>query len=179
MEIMEKRQPVPGEFYQNTDGDLYQIRTLAIHSETEEKMVVYQKMCPPFQICVSSLSDFWKKIESEKYSEMLQDGKKIQKVDDTQLIRALESGQPERYLAGKITEKEIAERGFMEILDAPTFHEKRQLMIGLKQYLDKRLLNNIAVSLDIVLEEGELEEQYESVLHCIETMERYEGGRLR
>lgn len=100
-------------------------------------------------------------------------------VDDAELMRAIELGKAEKYLAGRITEKEIAERGVMQILDAPTFHEKRQLMVGLKPYLDKRLLHNIAAALDIVLEEGELEEQYDSLLHCIDTLEHYEGGRLR
>ena len=52
-------------------------------------------------------------------------------------------------------------------------------MIGLKQYLDKRLLHNIAASMDIVLEEGDLDSQYDSLLHCLDTMEHFEGGRLR
>lgn len=103
----------------------------------------------------------------------------VKAVDDTTLIRALESGQPERYLSGKITDQEIAERGCMKILDAETFREKRQLMVGMKPYFDKRLLHNIAAALDIVLEEGDLESQYDSLLHCIDTMEHFEGGRLR
>lgn len=52
-------------------------------------------------------------------------------------------------------------------------------MIGLKQYIDKRMLNNIAVAFDIVLEEGDIEEQYDSVMRCMEAFARYEGGRLR
>ncbi len=103
----------------------------------------------------------------------------VETVDDTTLVRALQSGQPERYLSGRITDREIAERGCMQILDAETFREKRQLMIGMKQYLDKRLLHNIAAALDIVLEEGDLESQYDSLLHCLDTMEHFEGGRLR
>lgn len=100
-------------------------------------------------------------------------------VDDETLLKALRSGQPERYLKDQITEKEIAERGYMRVLDAETYREKRQLMIGLKQYLDKRLLHNIAASMDIVLEEGDLDSQYDSLLHCLDTMEHFEGGRLR
>lgn len=106
-------------------------------------------------------------------------GESVESVDDAVLVRALESGQPERYLSGRITDREIAERGCMKILDADSFHEKRQLMVGMKQYLDKRLLHNIAAALDIVLEEGDLESQYDSLLHCLDTMEHFEGGRLR
>ncbi len=39
--------------------------------------------------------------------------------------------------------------------------------------------NNIAVALDIVLEDGDEEEQYDSVLHCLQTFEHYETQRLR
>lgn len=100
-------------------------------------------------------------------------------VDDETLLRALRSGQPDRYLKGCMTEQEIAERGYMKVLDAETYYEKRQLMIGMKPYLDKRLLHNIAASLDIVLEEGSLDSQYDSLLRCLDTMEHFEGGRLR
>lgn len=90
------------------------------------------------------------------------------------------SGQPGKYLSSRMAPEEIAQRGLMELLDAGTYREKRQIYTGLRQYLDKRLLSNIAVALDIVLEEGSLEEQYETILRCMETFEKYEvGGRLR
>lgn len=102
-----------------------------------------------------------------------------EKIDDATLVKALTSGCPEKYLSGHLTEREIAERGCMQILDAETYHEKRQLMVGMKPYLDKRLLHNIAAALDIVLEEGDLDSQYDSLLHCLDTMKHFEGGRLR
>ena len=49
----------------------------------------------------------------------------------------------------------------------------------MKKYLNKHLLNNIAVALDIVLEDGDEEEQYDSILHCLQTFEHYETSRLR
>lgn len=100
-------------------------------------------------------------------------------LSDAEMVKALESGQPERYLQGKMSEEDIAQRGLLLLLDAPTFREKRQIFIGLKQYLDERMLNNIAVALDIVLEDGSMEEQYESIMRCLEAFEHYEGGRLR
>ena len=45
--------------------------------------------------------------------------------------------------------------------------------------MTKNLLMNIAVALDIVLEDGTAEEQYDSILHCLDALEHYEGGRLR
>lgn len=104
---------------------------------------------------------------------------KTEEIDDAALVRALTSGCPEKYLPKGLTDREIAERGCMQILDAETYHEKRQLMVGMKPYLDKRLLHNIAAALDIVLEEGDLDSQYDSLLHCLDTMKHFEGGRLR
>lgn len=93
--------------------------------------------------------------------------------------KAVETGQAIRYLGDVMTKEEIGQRGLMEILDAGSFQKKRSLFIGLREYLDKRLLNSIAVALDIVLEDGSEEEQYDSLLHCLDAFEHYEGGRLR
>ena len=82
-------------------------------------------------------------------------------------------------MSGRITEMEIARRGMLQILDAESFQEKRQLLVGLRPYIDKLLLHNIAAALDVVLEEGTLDDQFESLLHCVDAHARYEGGRLR
>lgn len=94
-------------------------------------------------------------------------------------LKAIKSGQPERYLRDFMSNDQVAERGFLELLDAETFSEKRQIFMGLRNYLTPLLISNIAVALDIVLEDGNQEEQFESVLHCLEAFEHYEGGRLR
>lgn len=196
---MEIRKPVAGEFYRHFKGKLYQVKMLARHSETGEEMVVYQGMYAPFACWVRPLSLFCSPVDRQKYPDISQkmrfeqvfvsdrqteteeaaEAADAETVDDATFVRAIALGKAEQYLAGKITEQEIAERGVMQILDASTFHTKRQLMVGLKPYLDKRLLHNIAAALDIVLEEGELEEQFDSLLHCLDTLEHYEGGRLR
>lgn len=100
-------------------------------------------------------------------------------IDDQMFIRALTSGRPADYLTGKMSEEEIASRGLLQILDAQTFREKRQLLIGLRPYLNRIMIENIAVALDIVLEDGSEEDQVDSILRCLQTQEHYEGGRLR
>lgn len=216
---MERKMPVPGSFYRHFRGNIYQIKDIATHSETGEKMVVYQAMYPPFGTWVRPLVMFLEKVDGKKYPDAKQryrfeqidmwvstaedndtirqepeKGKKEKKSDvmteqkedsmpgavsDENLKEILVNGQAEKLLSGRIPDQEIARRGFLSLLDAESFREKRQILAGLKPYLNEIHLSNIAVALDIVLEEGSAEEHYETILHCLETFEKYEGGRLR
>lgn len=87
--------------------------------------------------------------------------------------------QIDKKLADIYSKEEIARKGLMIFLDAVTFREKREIFVGLRQYMDKRFLSNAAVSLDLTLEEGSMEEQYDAVLYYIDKRMQYEGGRLR
>lgn len=115
----------------------------------------------------------------------LKEQKQIQKVEaavtisDQELREILINDQGEKLLTGKMADEEIARRGFLALLDAETYREKRQILVGLREYINELYLNNLAAALDIVLEEGSSQEHYDTLLHCLETYEKYEGGRLR
>ncbi len=100
-------------------------------------------------------------------------------VSEKELKEAVLSMHVADKMAGRLTHNQIAQQGFMAILDASSNREKRQLMMGLKEYMDNRILSNIAVALDITLEDGTEEEHFDTIMHCLETFEKFEGGRLR
>ena len=100
-------------------------------------------------------------------------------VSDRELRKILMNDQGEKLLTGRMADEEIARRGFLALLDADTYREKRQILVGLRKYLNELYLNNLAAAMDIVLEEGSSQEHYDTLLHCLETYEKYEGGRLR
>lgn len=100
-------------------------------------------------------------------------------ISDQELRKILMNDQGEKLLTDRMTDEEIARRGFLALLDADTYREKRQILVGLREYLNELYLNNLAAALDIVLEEGSSQEHYDTLLHCLETYEKYEGGRLR
>lgn len=100
-------------------------------------------------------------------------------ISDEEMTDILLSGQVERKLSGRLSNKQIAAKGFMIFLDADSYHDKRKIFLSLRQYLNDTLLNNIAVTLDLVLDEGSPEQHFDTILNCLETHEHYECNRLR
>lgn len=199
------RKPVAGEFYKHFKGKLYQVKMLAKDAGSGEEVVVYQAMYPPYDHFVRPLSEFVSGVDREKYPDAKQE-KRFEKVAlplNQRAVAALESpaaedveeafeevseeefhkilldGTTEKYLENRMPGAEIARRGFLHFLDAENFHEKRQIFLTLKPYLDDVQLNNIAVTLDFVLEETERDAQYDAILKCLNALEHYEGRRLR
>ena len=59
--------PRPQEIYRHFKGNIYQIITLARHSENGMKMVVYQQLYAPYEVYVRPLEMFMSKIDARKY----------------------------------------------------------------------------------------------------------------
>lgn len=64
-------------------------------------------------------------------------------------------------------------------LDADTYEEKLNFLVGLHARLTDHMVNTMAASLDVELNEGSLEERYEALKNCLLTLERYECARIR
>ena len=59
--------PRPQEIYRHFKGNIYQIITIARHSENGMKMVVYQQLYAPYEVYVRPLEMFMSRIDTRKY----------------------------------------------------------------------------------------------------------------
>lgn len=163
---MSKDRPRPGERYRHFKGNLYQIVTIAKHSETGEELVIYQALYGAYEVYARPLAMFLEEVDKEKYPE----------VEQKDRFERAES-EPEPEAANE--EKEQAAPELMRFLDAETYHDKYKVLQGMENTITDRLVNDFAVILDVVIPEGKPSDRFEQLKQCVATMARYETTRLR
>jgi len=173
----------PGQFYKHFKDKLYQIITVAEHSETGEKMVVYQALYGDFRTYVRPYEMFVSEVDREKYPNVAQKYRfeliKSENFGNTEAkpektVEAVEEARSENELA-----EEKINPDLLAFLELDTLAEKLEMFRDLRKRIDDHLLDSIAASLDIVVDEGPLPQRYQEVLNCLETMEHFECNRFR
>ena len=181
-----KREVRPGQFYKHFKDKLYQIITVAEHSETGEQLVVYQALYGDFRTYVRPYDMFVSEVDREKYPNVTQKYR-------FELINSENFGnteaKPEKTETAKVEEVKAVNEPAPELagvnpdllafLELDTLAEKLEMLRELRKRIDDRLLDSIAASLDIVVDDGPLPRRYQEVLNCLETMEHFECSRFR
>lgn len=190
--------PKPYEIYRHFKGMQYQVQAIATHSETGEQMVVYQQLYAPFGVYVRPLEMFMSKVDREKYPQVQQEYR-FEKVQapayERNTVAEAVLQQPPNVLAepeGKQVvlpearkqeeeEPEVAalDSGLLKFLDADTYEEKLEILTLLHPRITDAMIDTMAVSLDIEVKSGDMEQRYSEILNCLLTMERFECNRLR
>lgn len=237
--------PKPGELYLHFKQKLYQIITVAQHSETRELMVVYQALYGDYRTFVRPLEMFVSKVDQEKYPDVTQ-YYRFQRVTREEVMDRGLMGQPANEVEASTSEKPVSSQPtsakpesvqrvdaaakeditpfapqrtnvstestpasasenkvadkwaqfktspstaakeeeeanplLMKFLDADTYDDKYKVLVEMRSEMSDRLVNDLAVVLDVVIPEGSLDERYAQLKTCVETFRKFEISRLR
>lgn len=64
-------------------------------------------------------------------------------------------------------------------LDADTCREKLQILTSMKSRLTDRMINTMAIAIDVEIKPGDITERYEELKYCLAMRERFECRRIR
>lgn len=202
---MEERKLVTGGFYKHFKNKLYQVRDIAYHSETKEKYVVYQALYGDFKVYIRQYDMFMSEVDHVKYPDVTQKYRfeqvELNLEDKAQIKKSVDElrqdCEPQEVLnetktfevavvneSGPETDsndnQEFAIDPRLErFLDADSYEEKLKVLQELKVNLDDKLIDTMAVSLDIEVPNGNIDARYASLVSCIRAHAKYEGTRLR
>ena len=185
-----------GQFYRHFKDRLYQVMAVAEHSETGERMVVYQALYGDYRVYVRPYEMFISEVDHEKYPQVTQ-RYRFEQVElsgeecpdqGTGSVQEAPCGAAAESKEESAVQKRCPESPsgdgsvdpiLLEFLDAETLEEKLHIMIFGRNQMDDSLLNSIAISLDLVVDEKSTQEKYDEILNCLSMMEKFECNRLR
>lgn len=183
--MKEDRVPKPGEIYKHFKNKLYQVLAVATHSETGEKMVVYQRLYDDYSVYVRPYDMFVSEVDHEKYPEVIQKYR-FELWQPEKVIQEPEQKQnPISYVENVSRETEMSSEAegcnpdLLAFLEADTYEEKRNILMSIRKRLDDRIINDIAASLDVTVDDGDLDMRYKSLMNCLDTMTKFECNRFR
>ena len=201
---MNDRTPKAGEFYRHFKNKMYQVIGVATHSETREKLVIYQALYDDFGINARPLEMFISEVDHVKYPEVTQKYR-FEKIDMTSTAQNTTSDTIIQESPNQTSEDQLSytqtvststvvsssqaqeqeddvqvNPKLLEFLDAETFDEKYNVLVSMRDEINDKLIDDIAVVMDVIIEDGDLMKRYDDLKFAIRTRQKYEySNRLR
>jgi len=178
--MREREIPKPGEFYRHFKNRYYQIIAVATHSETREQMVVYQALYDDFGIYVRPLDMFLSEVDKKKYPDIIQ-RYRFECVERPGVLRApsecSDTKTADMEPAEEQAERFVPDEEVERFLDADTYRDKLSILMSLGDHITDKQLHDMAITLDITIEDGDVREKYQNLVQCLRTMARFEMKR--
>lgn len=193
---MPQGKPMPGEIYRHFKNKMYQIVTVAAHSETGEWYVVYQALYGDFRTYIRPYDMFISPVDHHKYPDVEQkyrfvllEGPVVP--DITAQEKKTESVRMQDGMVEKTTEPDEnpnleaneelqgVNPHFLAFLDADSYSKKYDIVTDMEEELDDHLINQMAASIDEIIEDGRLGDRIMQLEACLRTKARYELNRAR
>ena len=191
------RQLVIGGFYRHFKDKLYQVKGTAIHSETKEKMVIYQGLYGSYEMYVRPYDMFLSEVDHIKYPDVVQKyrfelidiktGKSLeadyeennQNMESEKSEESEESEELEESEESEKSEESEQDSKLIRFLDAYDYKEKLDILTSMRGELNDGLIDIMAESIEVAVPEGDITDRYNSLRKCLMAHTKYEGLRLR
>ena len=182
------------EIYKHFKGKLYQVLNIAEHSETGEKLVIYQALYGEYKVYARPLETFMEVLDQNKYPDAEQrlrfepvnreemhasaqravpviktDSSKTDAEDDEVIVKEVKEDTEELNIDPMV----------MKFLDADTYEEKLQILVGLEHRITDEMITTMAVACDVEIPDGSTESRFQGLKNCLLTFDRFECNRLR
>ena len=192
--------PRPGDFYKHFKDKLYQIITVAEHSETGEALVIYQALYGEYKTYARPLSMFLSEVDHDKYPGVSAkyrfervDVKTYQNITELHHIgnileRHREIPKPEPKEPEPLPEKELPNPGehrqekeqqdlLILFLDAESNEERLEILRRNEDRISETVLDSIGLSMDFPLSGDDRGKKLRDLEGFIKTKMKYEKTR--
>lgn len=200
------RQLVIGGFYRHFKDKLYQVKGTAIHSETKEKMVIYQGLYGSYEMYVRPYDMFLSEVDHIKYPDVVQKyrfelidiktgksleadyeennqnmesekSEELEKLEELVELEELEESKESKE--SEESEESEEDSKLIRFLDAYDYKEKLDILTSMRGELNDGLIDIMAESIEVAVPEGDITDRYNSLRKCLMAHTKYEGLRLR
>ena len=143
-----RENPRPGEFYRHFKNKLYQIVAVATHSESKEKLVIYQALYGDFGVYARPLDMFLSEVDREKYPEIEQKYRfeKVENISEASKQITDRNSEINIETINKTLKEESEdepENFFIDFLDADDYYTKKKILLANKENITDKQLDAI------------------------------------
>ena len=143
-----RENPRPGEFYRHFKNKLYQIIAVATHSESKEKLVIYQALYGDFGVYARPLDMFLSEVDREKYPDIEQKYRfeKLENISEASKQITDRNSEINIETINKTVKEESEDESknfFIDFLDADDYYTKKKILLANKENITDKQLDAI------------------------------------
>ena len=191
-----REDPKPGEFYRHFKDKMYQIIAVAVHSETKEKLVIYQALYGEYGVYARPLDMFMSEVDKEKYPDASQKYR-FEKIENIgELSKNSNSSNCENDDISYTDEKNISDKVlkdniqsdkatnlgknyFIEFLEADSFSDKKEIILANREFISDRELDTMYEIYGLKRQNIDKDIDIADLIGYLDMQQQYEGKRLR